>query len=76
MASPAPGEPAQWPGAKHFAYVRYDPDVTAEGLRALGLGDVKPENVQLMDSIAFMNDLQRVGRAFAGKVTYDHFKGF
>ena len=29
-----------------------------------------------MDSIAFVNDIQCVGRAFAGKVTQDHFKGF
>lgn len=72
----APGEPAQWTGAKQFAYVRYDPDVTAEGLRALGLRDVKPETVQMMDSVAFVSDIQRVGRAFAGRVTQDHFRGF
>ena len=38
----APGEPAQWSGAKQFAYVRYDFDVTAEGLRALGTAMSNP----------------------------------
>lgn len=40
-----PGGTANWTGPKQFSYVRYDPDVTAEGLRALGLGDVRPESV-------------------------------
>lgn len=72
----APGEPAQWAGAKQFAYVRYEPRPHRRRPACTGLGDVKPENLQLMDSIAFVNDIQRVGRAFAGKVTQDHFEGF
>ena len=72
----APGEPAQWTGPKQFAYLRYDPDVTTEGLAALGLGDVKAENVQVMDSVAFVDDIQRVGKAFSDKVTAEHFKNF
>jgi patatin-like phospholipase/acyl hydrolase len=72
----APGEPAQWSGPKQFAYMRYDPDVTADGLKALGLGDIKPEKVQVMDSVAFIDDIQRVGKAFSANVKADHFRGF
>jgi patatin-like phospholipase/acyl hydrolase len=71
-----PGEPAQWTGPKQFAYVRYDPDVTIDGLRALGLQDVKAENVQVMDSVAYVNDIKRVGKAFSDKVSLEHFKNF
>ena len=76
MASPRPANPHSGPELSSSPMSATNPDLTAEGLRALGLGDVKPENLQLMDLIAFVNDIQRVGRAFAGKVTQDHFKGF
>jgi patatin-like phospholipase/acyl hydrolase len=61
----APGAPSNWTGPKQFAYVRYDPDVTQEGLDALGLNDVKAENVQVMDSVKYIPDIQRVGQAYA-----------
>jgi patatin-like phospholipase/acyl hydrolase len=61
----APGAPSNWTGPKQFAYVRYDPDVTQEGLDALGLNDVKAEDVQVMDSVKYIPDIQRVGRAYA-----------
>lgn len=60
-----PGAPSNWTGPKQFAYVRYDPDVTQEGLDALGLSDVKAENVQVMDSVKYIPDIQRVGQAYA-----------
>jgi patatin-like phospholipase/acyl hydrolase len=60
-----PGDPPNWTGPKQFAYVRYDPDVTQEGLDALGLKDVKAEDVQVMDSVKYIPDIQRVGQAFA-----------
>ncbi len=31
---------SNWTGVKQFAYVRYDPDVKAEGLAVLGLRDM------------------------------------
>lgn len=70
-------EPLQSTIPKQFAYVRYDPDVTAKGLGDLGLGDIKPENVQVMDSVDYVKDIRRVGEAFArGKVSLQHFKNF
>jgi len=61
-----------------FSYVRYDPDVTAAGLQALGLDDVDPEHVRLMDSTEHIADIQRVGAAYAERhVNVDrHFAGF
>jgi uncharacterized protein len=72
----APGSVANWTGPKQFSYVRYDADVTAQGLCALGLGDIPPENVQVMDSVEFVTDIQRVGEAYAAKVSLDHLRYF
>ena len=33
-----------------FSYVRYDPDVTAEGLDRLGLSGLDPSHDRMMDS--------------------------
>lgn len=72
----APGS-STWTGAKQFAYVRYDPDVTRDGLSALGLKDIDPARVQLMDSVRFITGIHRVGEAYAAAhVDLEHFKGF
>jgi len=67
-----------WTGDKQFAYVRYDPDVTRQGLDALGLGDIDAAKVQLMDSVKFIPEMQRVGQAYAAAHfdIDDHFEGF
>lgn len=66
-----------WTGAKLFTYMRYDPDVSAAGLRALDLTDIEPAHVQLMDSVQHIGDIQRVGKAYAARhVAVDHFRGF
>ena len=71
------GAQANWTGPKQFAYVRYDPDVTQQGLNALGLPQVKAGNVQLMDSVRYIPDIQRVGQAYAAKhVQPEHLAGF
>lgn len=73
----SPGQPANSTTPKLFAYLRYDPDVTAEGLAALGLPDIDAQAVQEMDSVKHMPDIQRVGKAFARQhVTIDHLHGF
>jgi len=70
-------EPHQSTVPKQFAYVRYDPDVTTNGLGELGLHGIKPENVQLMDSVAHVKDIQLVGKAFAdSKVSLQHLINF
>jgi hypothetical protein len=60
-----------------FTYMRYNAELTRKGLDALGLADVVAEHVQALDSVTFMDDLARVGRA-VGKtqVRAEHFDGF
>jgi hypothetical protein len=72
-----PGAATNWTGPKLFTYVRYDPDVSQPGLNELGLTAVKAENVQVMDSVKFIPDIQRVGQVFAAKhVTLEHIQTF
>lgn len=63
--------------AKLFTYMRYNIELTREGLDAVGLSHIKPENVQRLDSVEHIAGLQEVGRAVAGqKVKKEHFSGF
>jgi hypothetical protein len=71
-----PGAPSNWTGPKQFTYVRYDPDVTAKGLAALGLADIKPDTVQVMDAVASIKDIQRVGATYAQQVSLGHLGSF
>ena len=72
-----PNAAPNWTGAKLFGYVRYDPDVSAAGLAALGLADIDAKAMQTMDSVDHMPDIQRVGRTFAqAHVRLDHLRGF
>ncbi len=60
-----------------FTYLRYNAELTSEGLAALGLSDIKPENVQKLDSVKYIKDLQRIGQAVAAKkVDIEHFRPF
>ena len=73
-------DPANQDGdaGKLFSYVRYDPDVTADGLGSLGLSDVDPAHVQLMDSTDHIAEIQKVGTTYAARhvVPGKHFQGF
>lgn len=74
---PTADEPVTSTIPKQFAYVRYDPDVSQDGLNTLGLADIKAEKVQVMDSVKNMAEIQRVGTTYATKhVTLDHLRGF
>ncbi len=69
-----PGGPVS---PKLFSYVRYNAELTREGLDKLGLSEIEPEDVQKLDSVAGLEDLQKVGNAVAGTyVKEEHFKGF
>ena len=61
---------------KLFTYVRYNAELSADGLKALGLTDIKPEDVQKLDSVAHIPELERVGLAVAQKVKLAHFSNF
>ncbi len=62
---------------KLFTYLRYNAELTREGLDALGLTDIKPEDVQKLDSTDHIKELQRVGKAVVEKkVRPEHFTAF
>ena len=68
---------------KLFTYVRYNAELTREGLDALAksaradLSDISPEHVQEMDSTDHISELTRVGKAVGdAKVKSAHFDGF
>src|SRR5262245_35027168 len=72
-----PGTGALSAGEKLFSYVRYNAELTREGLDALGCKTIKPDVVQKLDSIDGIPDLQAVGAAVAReKVKEVHFAGF
>jgi len=61
---------------KLFTYLRYNAELTPEGLDKLGLDSIKPEHVQRMDVVDHTSELQQVGEAIAKKVRQEHFAGF
>jgi patatin-like phospholipase/acyl hydrolase len=64
-------------GAKLFTYMRYDPDVSQDGLDMLGLNDIDATKVQVMDSVDHISDIQKVGNSYANRhIDINHFNGF
>jgi hypothetical protein len=64
-------------GEKLFTYLRYNAELTREGLDRLGCPDIEPRAVQKLDSIEGIPDLQRVGKKVGEtKVQEQHFEGF
>lgn len=61
---------------KLFTYVRYNAELSEEGLAKLGVSGIKPEHVQQLDSTAHIKELKEVGQALAKQVKAEHFKGF
>ena len=71
LAATGPANP------KLFTYVRYNCELTRSGLDDLGLPEVVPENVQMLDSVDHVGDLQLIGKALAEKqVKEKHFARF
>jgi hypothetical protein len=63
--------------AKLFTYVRYNVELSREGLNALGLEKIEAAHVQQIDSYKYIEEMQEVGRAAAAKqVIASHFAGF
>lgn len=62
---------------KMFTYLRYDADLSEQGLAQMELRDIDSKSVDSLDCVAAMEDLQRIGRAMAGKqLRMEHFEGF
>ena len=62
---------------KLFTYMRYNAELTHEGLAALGLSNIDPKNVRKLDSVEHIADLQRIGQAVAAKeLNIEDFRPF
>jgi uncharacterized protein len=62
------------PCEKLFTYLRYNAELSGEGLERLGLSHLTPEHVQEMDSVAHIAEMREVGQAVAReKVNVAHF---
>jgi len=62
---------------KLFTYMRYNAELTHEGLAALDLSGINPQNVHKLDSVEHVADLQQIGRAVAAKkLNIEHFPPF
>ncbi|MBL8472358.1 MAG: patatin-like phospholipase family protein [Rhodocyclaceae bacterium] len=61
---------------RQFIYARYNAELSRAGLDALGIKDIKPENVQKLDSVDSIEELSRVGKAVAKSVSLEHFGSF
>lgn len=62
---------------KLFTYMRYNIELTSDGLKNIDLDSIKPEDVQSLDSVEHMDDLQKIGGKVAElKVKNTHFKNF
>jgi hypothetical protein len=77
LGSLMPGLGPLGQGHKLFTYMRYNAELTREGLDALGCKNIKPEAVQKLDSVAAIDELLAVGTAVAErKLEASHFAGF
>lgn len=47
---------------RHFSYVRYNADLSQEGLDRAGLAHIESDHVRKMDSTKYINQLREVGR--------------
>jgi predicted acylesterase/phospholipase RssA len=62
---------------RHFLYMRYNADLSEEGLDQLGLRGIESDHVREMDSVKHLRDLQAVGKAVAAtQVSMSHFGSF
>ena len=60
-----------------FRYLRYNADLSQEGLNQLGLGDIEAAAVQKMDAVGQIENLARIGRAVAEReVAVEHLGPF
>jgi uncharacterized protein len=58
---------------RQFLYVRYNADLSADGLKDLGFPHVDAANIQKMDAVGNIPILTEIGRAAAQRVEPAHF---
>jgi hypothetical protein len=63
--------------SKLFTYMRFNVELSEEALGQLGLGGIRPEDVQALDSIDHMSELRQIGQAVAqAQMKAHHFACF
>jgi hypothetical protein len=63
--------------SKLFTYVRYNAELTVEGLKDINCGHIPPDSVRKLDAVDAIPALREVGRAVAEeKVKAKHFAQF
>jgi uncharacterized protein len=67
-------QPPRHPG--RFSYVRYNADISQDGLSKMGLGHIDSAKVRKLDAVDGMNDLRTIGQHAAQQVDINHFSGF
>jgi predicted acylesterase/phospholipase RssA len=61
---------------KAFLYVRYNAELTDDGLAELGLERLDAKQLRKMDAVENLPDLRRVGDALGARVSLDHLGAF
>jgi hypothetical protein len=61
---------------KLFTYVRYNVELSRNGLDSMMLGDIRMKNVRPLDAFRHIDALRRIGQAAARKVQKEHFAKF
>ncbi|WP_158827464.1 patatin-like phospholipase family protein [Mucilaginibacter lacusdianchii] len=62
---------------RHFSYLRYNADLSVEGLTALGLSHINSDKIREMDSVKNIRQLREVGQKAAAQVNVaKHFASF
>jgi Patatin-like phospholipase len=72
----APAVPLSNNLGRNFLYARYNADLSATGLKNLGLPQVNAASIQKMDAVENISALLQVGRAAAARVEAGHFGSF
>jgi hypothetical protein len=53
--------------SRHFSYVRYNANLSEEGLAELGLGHIDADEIRQMDSVEHIAQLREVGETVGRK---------
>jgi hypothetical protein len=62
---------------KRFTYVRYNAELSKEGLKKLGCGHIDPAPISDLAAVSAIPQLREVGKAVAKEqVKAAHFEGF
>lgn len=73
----APGPGSLIDNAKLFSYIRYNPNLSQQGLDDLGITEFTSDDVNVLDNIGKIGELTQYGRTIAEHyVKKEHFNGF